>query len=284
MGKVSKALGKTNVEEITPSLYPEKNAITSRQHPSPPSPEKSAPAPPTKVLTESWDERLEFATEKHSSIAESIRKLRTRILYPDGGEKISSVMVSSSAPEEGKSFICANLGISLAQSMERHALMVDCDLRRPSLQSLFGLDMIQGLTNYLSFGAEIGKLIAPTGLDKLSIIAAGPLPENPAELISSEKMAGLLDEITNRYDDRLILLDCPPFHAAAETVVLSQLVDKVVLVVRWDKSSREEIKKVVDTIGKEKILGVVFNAYETSFLDRKLQGTGYNNYYTETYY
>lgn len=284
MGKVSKALGKTATEDFATPPSSEQRETASIRQPSTEVRSVHTPAPPVMDLMDNWDERLRYASEKFSSIAESIRKLRTRILYPDSGEKISSIMVTSSSPEEGKSFICANLGISLAQSMERHALMVDCDLRRPSLQTFFGLNLGNGLTNYLSFNDEVGKLIHPTGLDKLSIIASGPLPENPAELISSEKMAKMLDEITQRYDDRLILLDCPPYHAAAETLVLSQQVDKVILVVRWDKSSKEDIKRVVDSIGKEKILGVVFNAYEINFIDRKLQGSGYNNYYTETYY
>ena len=97
-------------------------------------------------------------------------------------------------------------------------------------------------------------------------------------------MSCLIEQLTSMYDDRLILLDTPPFHAASETLVLAQLVDKIVLVVRWGKSGREDVKKMIDHIGREKIIGVVFNAFEMNILDRKIQGLGYHNYYSESYY
>ena len=97
-------------------------------------------------------------------------------------------------------------------------------------------------------------------------------------------MSALIKDLANRYDDRLILLDTPPFHAASEALVLSQLVDKVVLVVRWGKAGRENVKKMANQIGRKKIIGVVFNAFEMNILDRKMQGVGYHNYYSESYY
>lgn len=239
------------------------------------------PEPPES--TEYWDERLLLATDTLSAVTESIRKIRTKILYPESGNKIKSVMICSCSAEEGKSFICANLGISLAQSMERHALMVDCDLRRPSLQKLFGQKAPKGLSDYLKNNVNLSDLINKTGLNKLSIIPSGHIPDNPAELISSDKMSSMIDELTHRYDDRLILFDTPPFHAASESLVLSQLVDKVVLVVRWGKSGKDNIKKTIDLIGRNKILGIVFNAHELNIIDRKVQGLGYQNYYTDRY-
>jgi len=167
--------------------------------------------------------------------------------------------------------------------MERHALMVDCDLRRPNLQKLFGLSHKNGLTDYLQQKLSLEGIINKTGFNKLAIIPSGPSPDNPAELVTSSKMSTMLEELTARYNDRLILLDTPPFHAASETLVLSQLVDKVVLVIRWGKSDREGIKKMVDLIGKEKIIGIVFNAIEMNFFDQKVKGLSYHNYYTETY-
>lgn len=241
-------------------------------------------SPPIGEHIKKWDERLVQASEKFSGIAESFRKLRTMILHPETGDQARTVMVLSSDPQEGKSFVCANLGISIAQSVEQQALMIDCDLRRPSLQGLFGFHYSKGLTNYLRGDENISDIIFTTGLPKLSIIPAGSPPDNPSELLSSDKMSALVRELTSIYDDRLILLDTPPFHAASETLVLSQLVDKVVLVVRWGKSGRENVKKMVDQIGREKIIGVVFNAFEMNILDRKIQGVGYHNYYSESYY
>ena len=187
-------------------------------------------------------------------------------------------------PRKAKSFVCANLGVSIAQSLEQQALIIDCDLRRPSLQGLFGLKHQKGLTNYLRDGDNLSNLIHTTGLPKLSIIPSGLPPDNPSELLSSNKMPAMLEELANTYEDHLILLDSPPFHAASEALVLSQLVDKIVLVVRWGKSGRENVKKMIELVGREKIIGVVFNAFESNIIDRKVQGVGYHNYYSESYY
>ena len=266
-------------EPQKPSIRPAENKTKIKTEP------KIASLPSqTEGSRENWDERLVSTIEKFSGVAESFRKLRTMILHPESGNAPRSIMVLSSDPQEGKSFVCANLGVSFAHSVEKQALMIDCDLRRPSLQGLFGLKHRKGLTNYLRDGDNISNLICTTGLPKLSIIPSGLSPDNPSELLSSNKMPAMIEELANEYDDRLILLDTPPFHAASETLVLSQLVDKIVLVVRWGKSGRENVKKMTDIIGREKIIGVVFNAFESNIIDRKVQGVGYHNYYSESYY
>lgn len=254
----------------------------------PPIQEEEIPAPKQpqqidRVALSKWDEKLRDAISRTSQVAENIRKLRTKILHPDSKETIKSILVTSSIAEEGKSFICANLGVSIARSIERHALLVDCDMRRPNLASLFGLKPEKGLTDYLQHGDPLPGLINKTGLEKLSVISAGKPPENPAELLSAERMAAMLEEMASRYDDRLILLDTPPHHVASETLVLSQKVDKVILVVRWGKSGTQQVKKVVNDIGEEKILGVVFNAVETNILDKFTTGLSYQDYYSNKY-
>ena len=135
----------------------------------------------------------------------------------------------------------------------------------------------------LLFYILLSTLICQTGLDRLSLISAGIPPENPSELLASKTMASLIDEVVNRYQDRFVLLDSPPVLAASETAILSQHVDKVVLVVRWGSSGREQVKKLVDQVGQEKILGVVFNAFEMNILDRRMRGEGYYNYLSEGY-
>ena len=239
---------------------------------------------PVDVKVEQWDERLVIASENFSGVAESFRKLRTLILHPESDKPARSVLVLSADPQEGKSFVCANLGVSFAHGLGVQALMIDCDLRRPSLQNLFGLNSSKGLVNYLRDGEDLSRLILATELPNLTIIPAGLPPDNPSELVTSDKMTFMIEELTSRDDDRLILLDTPPFQSASETVFLAQLVDKVVLVVRWGKSGRENVKKMVDQIGREKIIGVVFNAFEMNILDKKVQGVGYKNYYSDAYY
>jgi protein-tyrosine kinase len=292
VGKISKALSKLGVEK-GPSVIKADRAELKKTSFSPLKPklkreEEQINSRPQPVIIESeakktWDERLRIAIEEHPAIAESFRRLRAKILHPVDKESIQSILVTSADLGEGKSFVAANLGVILAQSMERHAMVVDCDLRRPSLAGLFGLDNRQGLVNHLREGTDLSLLIRKTGLDGLSIIPAGPVPGNPSELLGSDKMAVMVNEIVNRYHDRMVILDSPPAQAASETAVLAQHVDKVVVVVRWGGPGREQVKKLVESIGKDKILGVVFNAFEMTLLDAKLQGEGYYKYYSEGY-
>ncbi|WP_051305340.1 polysaccharide biosynthesis tyrosine autokinase [Desulfogranum mediterraneum] len=228
-----------------------------------------------------WDERLLLSAATTGMVAESIRTLRTRILYPIMGTPPRTLLVTSASPGEGKSFICANLGISLAQGVDNYCVIVDSDLRRPSQHALFGLQNRQGIVDHLQQGVPVGELILKSGLDKLSILPAGPPPVNPAELSGSGSMISLVDELRSRYEDRFVLVDSPPLHAAAETAVLAQHVDGVVLVVRHGISRREHVRQLVETIGREKILGVVFNAYTTSALDSKV--FGYYDYQHDYY-
>jgi exopolysaccharide/PEP-CTERM locus tyrosine autokinase len=236
----------------------------------------------TDTALQKVDERLIAFTESSSPVAESFRRLRNRILHPPQGEPARSILVTSVLPEEGKSFICANLAIIMAQSMEQHALMVEGDLRRPSLANLFGLNNDRGLVNFLQDGHDISNLIKDTGFKKLSIIPSGPPPINPAELLDSKKMSAIIEELVRRHPDRFILIDSPPMTAASEIAVLSKYVDGVILVVRYGKSRREHVKEIADMIGKEKIIGVVFNAFEMSKLQTPLQTT-YQYYYKNNY-
>jgi capsular exopolysaccharide synthesis family protein len=291
MGKISRALTKAETPEQHDQVKPDAVGDESAA-PSSPAGASFAPlplwegVPPTKAAesTPEWNERLVTATETFSGVAESFRKLRTLILHPEEGQPPRSILVVSTDPQEGKSFACANLGITLARDLGHRALMIDCDLRRPSLHTLFGLQNNHGLADYLCNGGQPADHLLPTGLANLSLLPAGPPPKNPAELVSSARMADLIKAIVLGNEHYLLLLDSAPFLAAAETYVLSQLVDKVVLVVRWGRAGRENVKKVAEQIGREKIIGVVFNAFETNILDRRIQGVGYHNYYSESYY
>ena len=216
-----------------------------------------------------------------SAVGEEFRRLRTQILHPPADvNRARSILVTSAAPGEGKTFVCAGLAITLAQGVKEHALIIDCDLRRPAMAALFGLDNDQGLADHLRHGVELGGLIRKTGLDKLSLIPAGPPPANPAELLGAEKLPAMISEVSKRYPDRFILLDSPPLLSAAETAILAKLVDGVVLVVRESRSRREDVIQLVNTIGPEKIIGVVFNAYRSNRLERGLAGSYGGSYYS----
>ncbi len=229
-----------------------------------------------------WDDRLILATATTGPVAESIRALRTRILHPPTGKTPRSVLVTSASPGEGKSFICANLAISLAQGVDNYCLLVDCDLRKSMQHTLFGLSNTAGLVDYLQHKKKLSELLVPSGVEKLSILQAGPQSINPAELLGSASMTSLVDELAKRYEDRIVLLDSPPLHAASETAILAQHVDAVVLVVRYGASRREHVKALVDAIGRDKIIGVVFNAFKSNMLDSKV--FGYYEYQQNFYY
>jgi exopolysaccharide/PEP-CTERM locus tyrosine autokinase len=165
-------------------------------------------------------------------------------------------------PGEGKSFVAANLAISVALNINCHVLLMDCDLRRPSIHSRFGFEDVPGLSDYLSNGVPLLDLLIRTSVDKLTILPAGQPPDNPSELLSSERMSELLAEASERYPDRLIILDSPPPALTAETSVLSRWVDGVVIVINHGKTPRKGVSDVIDKIGKEKIIGAVMNNFE----------------------
>lgn len=286
MGKVFNALKRADeamdLERAETGPVEVENHHAQESAPVPPMPSRDEIVGDTLTRPGQWDDRLVLATATTGPVAESVRALRTRILYPNSGKVPRSILVTSAAPGEGKSFICANLAISLAQGVDNYCLLVDCDLRRPTQHSLFGLHNKAGLVDYLQHKKKLSELLVSSGVDKLSILPAGPRSINPAELLGSASMVSLVDELVKRYDDRLVVLDSPPLHAASETAVLAQHVDGVVLVVRYGASRREYVKALADAIGREKIIGVVFNAYRATMLDYKV--FGYYEYQQNYYY
>jgi capsular exopolysaccharide synthesis family protein len=170
--------------------------------------------------------------------------------------------VTSAVPSEGKSLVAANLAVSIALGRHEHVLLVEADLRRPSLVELFGLKNSRGLTEYLLEKDELSNLLYPTGIEKVTLLPGGGNTNIPSELLSSKRMIGLLKEVKSRYQDRFIIVDSSPAHVAAETEVLGRFIDGVVLVVRYGKSARTFVRQTVEKIGREKFIGVVFNGLE----------------------
>jgi len=231
-----------------------------------------------------WDERLTSVTHSSTGVAESIRILRSRILHPQNGRKRpQTIMITSSAPKEGKSFVSANLAVAMARGLDQYSLLVDCDLRRPSLAKLFGLSSVcrRGLSDYLKKECDLSEVIYKTSVEKLSILASGEPPVNPAELLSSERMARLVAELSGRYNDRFIIFDSPPFHIASEAGILAKEVDGVVLVVGYGKSDKTQVKSMVELIGADKIIGVVFNGMKSGYIQKKMFSSydSYGGYY-----
>ena len=191
--------------------------------------------------------------------AEQIRKLKSNLLFPSTGTSPRSVMVTSAVPGEGKSFVAANLAASIAQNINEYALLVDCDMRKPSMHEYFGYDRrISGLSDYLADNIPLSSLLLKTPIDKLTVLPAGQPPRDPTELASSTKMSHLFRELSSRYSDRYIIVDSGTPIMASEASVIARQVDGVILVVKFG-STRKPASDLTDMIGKERIIGTFLN-------------------------
>jgi exopolysaccharide/PEP-CTERM locus tyrosine autokinase len=199
--------------------------------------------------------------------AEQFKMLRSHLLFPPDRSNPRTIMVTSAIPGEGKSIVAGNLAVSIALGKQEHVLLMECDLRRPSLCNTFGLDNCRGLSDYLLEEAELSDLLCKTSVDKLTLLPGGTMTTTPYELLSSQRMIALLEEVKHRYEDRFIILDSTPAQVAAETGVLSKFVDGIVMVVRYGKTSRKVVQETMERIGQDKFLGVVFNCSEGRFLN-----------------
>ena len=208
------------------------------------------------------DHNLVALTDSHSPEAEQFKILRTNILFPLVGSPPRSILVTSPGPDEGKTFTAANLAISIALNVNRHVLLIDADMRRPQLHRRFGFGSVPGLSDYLAEGRLLPSLLLKTKVDKLTLLAAGRPPDNPAELIGAERMSSLLAEVANRYPDRIVVIDAPPPALAAETGVLARQVDGILVVVRYGSTRIEDLADLVARVGEKKILGSIVNYIE----------------------
>ncbi|MDD4343397.1 MAG: CpsD/CapB family tyrosine-protein kinase [Eubacteriales bacterium] len=190
--------------------------------------------------------------------AEAFRMLRTNLQFTSLDKDIRTICITSTGPEEGKSSIIVNLGITMAQAGKK-VLIVDCDLRKPVQHKIFKIGNIAGVTTVLSGNKEISEVVKDTYVEGLQLITSGPIPPNPAELLSSEKMLKFIRDLREDYDQ--ILFDAPPALAVTDPIILSTKVDGTIFVISAGKSKVEKIKEVKDRLVKSKtnILGVVLN-------------------------
>lgn len=224
--------------------------------------EKKKPFVP-KLAEEVFSEQQLVSFYQPKSIgAEQFRKLRTYLLQINVQAPPRTIMVTSATSGEGKTFVATNLASGLARDLHAHALLVECDLRMPTLANAFGFSSEWGLSDYLRDGRKISDLLLKTDIEKLSLLPGGNIPENPTELIGSKKMEDLVLELKSRYDDRYIIFDSTPLLATSESGVLSTLVDGIILVVKAGVTPRETVKQAMSSLDREKILGVVLNHLE----------------------
>jgi len=196
-----------------------------------------------------------------SPTAEEYRKLKTVLVKLTGGDLFrNTIQVTSSLPCEGKSLTSLNLALSLAQEFDHTVLLIDADLRRPSVHRYLGIEEGPGLAELLLGKAEVAETLVATGIGKLSVIRAGCEVDNPAELLSSQKMKELLDELKNRYADRYVIFDSAPVLPYADPRSLAQMVDGVIFVIMERLAKEESIQEALDSLKGSRILGFVYNA------------------------
>jgi capsular exopolysaccharide synthesis family protein len=210
-----------------------------------------------------------------SLMAERVRGVRTAIAFAQGQGKVSTLMVTSARSEEGKSSIAVNLALSFAQANKRVCL-VDADLRRPRLHLVFPPPLERadaGLANVLGEGLALADALvtsAPDLPESLHVLPAGPVPQNPAELLESPAFAALVAELGQRYD--VVLIDSPPVLPVADPLILARQVDGVVVVARNDSTTRGELLRATAALRQAEahVLGVILNQ-----VDARAEGYGY---------
>ena len=218
-----------------------------------------------------------IALDQNSAAAEAYRGLRTSLLLSTIERPPKTILVVSGRSSEGKTTTAVNTAISLSQ-LGASVLLIDCDLRKPSAHKLLGVNQHTGLSTYLSQGANLDELIAPTEVENLHLLPCGQIPPNPAELLSSKRMKEMLKTLGEQFDH--IVIDSPPITNVTDPIILATMVDGVILVVQAGKSSREDVGRSCQELASvgAKTLGALLN-----HVDLRRDGKdGYFRYYYST--
>jgi protein-tyrosine kinase len=214
--------------------------------------------------------------DPHSIVSEEYRKLKSVVAtFARQNGFRNAIMVTSSVSNEGKSLTSLNLAITLAQEMDHTVLLVDADLRKPSIQAYMGMEPTKGVSDYLNDEAPLSDLLIKTGIGRLTLLPAGTPIKNPVELFSSRKMRDLFTEIKNRYQDRFIIIDTPPVLPFAETRSICTVADGVLFVIREGQSSPENISEAMKALDTSKLIGAVYNDATTASLNGHYHYYGY---------
>jgi non-specific protein-tyrosine kinase len=208
----------------------------------------------------------------HSFAEEGFRKLKAQIFHrlPNPPH---SILITSAAPQEGKTMVAVNLAMAISKEIHRKAILIDGDIRKPGIH-LEKSKNVKGLSNYLSDGTPLSEILINSELENLRIIMAGPSSSKSSELIGSKRMGELLKSLTESGENTYILIDSPPIISTTEPTLLSKMVDGIILIVMADRMPRESIQRAVKSIDRQKIIGIVFNQ-----IDLKS-----SSYYSKSYY
>lgn len=202
--------------------------------------------------------RLIAKLNPRSPISEQYRTIRTNLQFSSIDNELNTILVTSSGPEEGKSITVANLAVVYAQQGKR-VLLIDADLRKPTVHYTFRLNNIRGLSNILVGETKLGDTVVRSDVEHLDILTCGPIPPNPSELLGSRRMEIMIEHAKGIYD--VILFDTPPILAVTDAQILASFVDGTLLVIRSDQTEYEAAIKAKEALlqSKAKLLGTVLN-------------------------
>src|SRR5699024_863713 len=206
-----------------------------------------------------------------SPISEQYRTIRTNLQFSSVDEDLQSILITSAGPGAGKSITAANLAVVYAQQGLK-TLLIDADLRKPTVHYTFRLNNLKGLSNVLIGSSSLEDAREPSDVDNLDILSCGPIPPNPAELLASKRMEEILHHANQLYD--MVIFDTPPALAVADAKILANIVDGSLIVVRSKITKIEEAERTVDMIkdSKARLLGTILN-------DREKTNANYYYYY-----
>ncbi len=219
---------------------------------------------------------LATCSDPHSPVSEEYRKLKSVVLTLTRTDEFkNTIMVTSSFGGEGKSITSLNLAVTLAQDYDHTVLLVDTDLRKPSIHEYLGLKPEKGLADCLTGGTNIGDVILRTGIGRLSLLPAGNPIRNPVEVLSSQNMKEVFHEIKHRYGDRYVIIDTTPVLPFAETRFIGELSDGIVFVVREGHATLANVSEAISSLDRKKLLGIVYNDAGVESMDERYN---YNKY------
>lgn len=195
----------------------------------------------------------------HDANADIFRMLRVQALkYLQEGTG-TTIGICSPNPAVGKSFVAANLAVSLALGIDHTVLLVDADLRRPRLQRYFGLEQGPGLTDYLLHGTSLPKCLVNPGIERLVLLPVGAPVQNSSEVLSSPRMMNLASELKGRYPDRFVIYDLPPLLTGDDALVFLPRLDGCMLVIEEAKTRVQELQRALDLLGDTRLIGTILN-------------------------
>ncbi len=230
---------------------------------------RGSAAPAALESGDSHNKRRIVMLQPESAVAEQFRSLRARLDALSATRPLRTIAVTSALPGEGKTMAAISLAIVSAMQISGRVVLVECDMREPSIAAALGLHMDAGLTEVLADGAPLEQAIQRVSGTSLDVLAVRGLPQNPSELLGSDRMRALLETLAGRYER--VILDLPPTLGLPDAKIVSGLCDGTIFVVRANETPQPAIEAALEVLGRDRLLGIVMN-------DADIVPTSYGRY------